>query len=196
MRGYHKTAYSAFMLSLLVAAPVALIQIAFPALTLLPYGPGYAGHPGVVQWLMFDLVIVGVFAPYHPVGDKHEQDVVRVRFDDKLVGLVCGLLGFPGAALWCRRFCRHTILAHLVLLAPCLLYLYRIEPEFMKGLPLLKLIPVLAGLGAASYACARWLHPAVTIALGVLLALAFWQFRERLLAPILSIRSPAIQPES
>jgi O-antigen/teichoic acid export membrane protein len=193
VKGYHKTAYSAFMLSMVVVAPFALIQIAFPALTLLPYGPGYAGHAGVVQWLMFDLVITGVFAPYSQLVTSMSKMwfgfVSMVSWTALFAVFSVFLVPRYGAA----GFAAAPILGHLVCLAPCLIYLYRAEPVFMKGLPLLKLIPALAGLGAVSYACWRWLPPAATIGLGCLFVLALWPFRHQFLDPIMA-RSRVVDP--
>jgi O-antigen/teichoic acid export membrane protein len=61
---FRKTLRYAFAASFVVMIPVSLLQIAVPALTLLPYGKQFAGGSSVVQWLMLNLTLLGLFQPF------------------------------------------------------------------------------------------------------------------------------------
>jgi O-antigen/teichoic acid export membrane protein len=65
---YNKTLRYAFGLSLLIIVPVSLVQIAAPALTMLPFGADYSIHSAsTVQWLMVHAAFFGVFYPFGSV---------------------------------------------------------------------------------------------------------------------------------
>ena len=63
---YNKTLKYAFGLSLLILVPVSMLQIAAPAVTLLPYGKEFQGNGHVVQWLMLHSILAGSFIPLEP----------------------------------------------------------------------------------------------------------------------------------
>lgn len=64
---YIKTLNYAFNISFLVVVPISLIQIAFPYLTLLLFGREFQGDQLVVQWLMFQAILVGLFYPFSSI---------------------------------------------------------------------------------------------------------------------------------
>lgn len=65
--GYIKTLNYAFSISCIIVVPISLIQIAFPYLTLLPFGKEFEGDQLIVQWLMFQAVLVGLFYPFSSI---------------------------------------------------------------------------------------------------------------------------------
>jgi O-antigen/teichoic acid export membrane protein len=52
-----------FAVSILIQVPFCLIQVAVPALTLLPFGADYQGHHVAVQWVMLQAVLAGLLGP-------------------------------------------------------------------------------------------------------------------------------------
>jgi O-antigen/teichoic acid export membrane protein len=54
---YQKTFRASVLISTLAIVPVSLIQVAAPALTLIPFGSEYQGRPLVVSWLMLYSII-------------------------------------------------------------------------------------------------------------------------------------------
>jgi O-antigen/teichoic acid export membrane protein len=169
-RAYNKTAYSAFMLSLLLTAPFGLIQIAVPALTLLPYGPGYAGNHTVVRWLMFDLALVGLTTPVAGVL----ASMSRMWF-----GLACNfawavLYGALGVALvpsyGAAGLAAAATIAHLLTMAPALWYLHSHAREFLCGTPLAGLCVGICALAGLAWATSAWLPWYGLLGLAIILA--------------------------
>lgn len=60
---FQRTLQFNFLLATLIIVPVSLVQAAAPALTLLPYGTEYQGHPDVVGWLMAHAVMYALMFP-------------------------------------------------------------------------------------------------------------------------------------
>lgn len=60
-KDYNNTVKYIFVISLLVLVPISLIQMAMPALTLMPYGKDFLGRYEVVQWLMLSSICIGIF---------------------------------------------------------------------------------------------------------------------------------------
>lgn len=52
-----------FSVSILIQVPFCLIQVAFPMLTLLPFGAEYHRHHVAVQWVMLQAVLAGLLGP-------------------------------------------------------------------------------------------------------------------------------------
>jgi O-antigen/teichoic acid export membrane protein len=180
--GFQKAARSAFVLALLITVPVSLLQIAVPALTLMPYGPSYAGHHAVVQLLMFELAVMGIFAPMSQMVASMNKMwfgfACNLAWASLYAAFACFLVPRYGAA----GLAASPILAHILCLWPGLLYIYRTERNFMKGMPLVKLSLVLCLTAGLSYAAQRWLPPASAISVVAVLILALWTIQRKLFA--------------
>ncbi len=178
--GFQKAARSAFQVALLITVPFAMLQIVAPALTLLPYGAAYAGHHAVVQWLMFELAVLGIFSPMGAVVTSMNK--MWFGFISNLIWAVlyavfaCFLVPRYGAA----GLAASPILAHFLCLWPCLLYLCLTERTAMRGLPLDKLAVVLCLAAVLSYAGQRWLPTAGALALAAFLFYGLWMIQRRL----------------
>jgi O-antigen/teichoic acid export membrane protein len=135
IRGYTKVAQSAFVLALIVTAPFALIQLAVPSLTLLPYGADYAGHQGVVQWLMLDLAVIGLFIPVGEIvtsmGRMWFGFFYSLGFAILFLALSLAFIPRTGAV----GLAAAGTVAHLLCLGPSLYYIYKKERAFVAGLP-------------------------------------------------------------
>jgi O-antigen/teichoic acid export membrane protein len=180
VRGYQKAACSAFILCLLVTVPIALLQLGVPALTLLPYGRAYAGHHGVVQWLMFELAVVGFFTPMTQMVASMNKMWFGLAFNVcwalMYCGIAYGLIPRYGAA----GLAASPILSHLILLGPMLWYIYRNERTFLAGMPLGELAFTLCGCAVAAYAGSRWLPDYGAFGLALVLISAFLFFQSKL----------------
>ncbi|HWC60537.1 MAG TPA: oligosaccharide flippase family protein [Verrucomicrobiae bacterium] len=170
--GFQKAARSAFLLAMLITVPFALVQIAVPALTLLPYGPSYAGHPGVVQWLMFELAVLGIFVPMSQVVASMNK--MWFGFACNLSWAVLyGAFAFILVPRWgAAGLAASPILGHLVCMWPALWYIYRHERDFMTGLPLGRTALLLCALAALSYFAAAHL-PIYGAAIAIVVAIGF-----------------------
>ena len=170
--GYNKTAYAAFSLSLLATLPFGLIQLAVPSLTMLPYGKTYAGHHGVVQWLMLDLAIIGLFNPMAAILASMNR--MWFGFTYNLIwGALYGL-----TALWLIRLYGATGLvaaltsSHLLMLGPTLYYMYRSEKAFLCGLPLGRLGLMISAAAGFCLGAHAFLPPAAALMCAVLATFA------------------------
>ena len=177
IRGFQKAARSAFLVALLITVPFALVQITVPALTLLPYGPAYAGHHAVVQWLMFELAVIGIFAPMSQMVAGMNKMWFGFSYN-----LAWALLYGAFAFLLVPRYgaaglAASPILAHLLCLGPLLWYIYRKEQAFLAGMPLVQLALLVCGCAAVGFLAARTIpgDAIYVIALAVVSAFFFLQ---------------------
>ncbi|HWV99987.1 MAG TPA: oligosaccharide flippase family protein [Candidatus Acidoferrum sp.] len=196
--GYNKAASAAFSLSLLATLPLGLLQLAAPSLTLLPYGATYAGHHAVVQWLMLDLTVIGLFNPMASILASMNRMWFGFIYN-LLSGAVYGLLGvflIPryGAAGLAAAFAG----SHLVMLGPTLLYMYRTERAFLCGLPLGRLGLLLsAAAGVCVLAYAVLPSPLALLCGGLAVGGILWAHVKLLVSPreisgsVLSATGPA-----
>jgi O-antigen/teichoic acid export membrane protein len=165
VQGYQKTAKSAIILALLVTGPFAFLQIAAPTLTMLPYGHGYAGHDAVVQWMMAELAILGLFTPIAQMVTSMNKMWFGFGFNlawSLIYGILAWVLvprfGVAGLAA-------SPILAHLLCLGPSLYYIHRQERRFLVGVPLGTMALMLCAFAGLIFVC-EYLF-SIYIALGV-----------------------------
>jgi O-antigen/teichoic acid export membrane protein len=182
MQGYRKAAHSALAVSLMVTVPFALLQIAVPALTLLPYGPAFAGHTAVVQWSMFDLAVMGLFSPL--------MNQIIVSMNRMWLGfsystgfaIVYGALAYVfvlhyGAA----GLAAAGILSHVICLGPYIFYIYRSKMACATGLPLYQLTLAICIAAALAYGASQWFSQPVAAGVAVILISAFVYFQAKVL---------------
>lgn len=181
-QGYRKAAHTALAVSLMVTVPFALLQIAVPALTLLPYGNAYAGHTAVVQWSMFDLALMGLFNPL--------MNQIVVSMNRMWLGfsysvgfsIVYGALAYffvlqHGAA----GLAAAGILAHVICIGPYLFYVYRSKMACASGLPMYRLGLTLCGAAALAYGGSQWFNETAAAGFAVVLIGAFLYFQAKIL---------------
>jgi O-antigen/teichoic acid export membrane protein len=136
---FQKTSSAAFALSLLATAPFALVQIALPLLTLLPYGRAYAGQFSVVQWVMLDLAVIGLFTPFGSIINSAGRMWFSFWYQ-----LFWGLLCCACSVLLIPRFGATGLAAAMaisraVMVAASLLYLSHWDRELLCGMPLARM---------------------------------------------------------
>ena len=181
-QGYRKAAHSAVAVSLMISVPFALLQIAVPALTTLPYGSSYAGHAALVQWSMFDLALMGLFNPL--------MNQIVVSMNRMWLGfsysigfsVVYGALAYVlvlhyGAA----GLAAAAILAHVICIGPYLLYVHRSKMACASGLPMFRLSLMLSGSAALAYAGSQWFSQTTAAAFATVLIGVFVYFQAKIL---------------
>ena len=131
---FQRTLLFNFLLATLIIVPVSLVQAAAPALTLLPFGAGYQGHPSIVVWLMLHGVM---YALMFPMGS------VLISMDEMwfswLVNLLYAVL--LGASAWllvprygAAGYAASIVIGYSFACIPCVVFLYRKLPYVMRFL--------------------------------------------------------------
>ncbi len=67
IKSYNRTLSLGFIISALIIIPVALLQTAWPTLSLLPFGREYLGHESLVRVVMLQSVLTGLSYPFGSV---------------------------------------------------------------------------------------------------------------------------------
>ena len=179
-RTFQRTLLFNFTLATLIIIPVSLVQAAAPALTLLPFGAGYQGHLGIVQWLMLHAVAYALLFPMSIIlistGAMWFSWVVNVLYAI-LFGITAWLL-VPrhGAAGYAAAMGT----AYMVANVPCVMFLHRKLPQVMIALRW----SVLAGFVALAFCwcllVSREFSFLWAVGFGVLAALGFLGLKYRL----------------
>lgn len=173
-QGYRKAARSALAVSLTLTVPFALLQIAAPTLTMLPYGSAFAGNAEVVQWSMLDLAILGLFNPL--------MNQIVVSMNRMWLGftysvgfsLIYGVMAyFLVIHYQAAGLAAASILAHIVCLGPLLYYVYKSKMDFVSGLPMYRLAFAVFATAVFAWAGSRWLSEPAAIGLATMLVFAF-----------------------
>lgn len=133
---YNKMLSYAFIMSLSVIVPVALIQTAVPTLTLLPYGQEYQGNTSVVQWLMLHSVLIALFHPYGSILASMNRMWFGFAYN-----LLWGSVFFILTLILTPRYGVSGLAAalaftHLLTSLLCVAYIYRYEKEFIVETPI------------------------------------------------------------
>jgi O-antigen/teichoic acid export membrane protein len=177
---FQRTLLFNFLLATLIIVPVSLVQAAAPALTLLPFGAGYQGHPSIVVWLMLHAVLYALMFPMGSVlismGEMWLSWLVNLLYA-VLFGVSAWLLvGRYGAAGYAASMAVAFALANI----PCVVFLYRKLPDVMR---FLRWGPLALGAGLLSVVCvfvSRQLPLGWAAALGGAAAIGFLGLKYRL----------------
>ncbi|MFI5367451.1 MAG: polysaccharide biosynthesis C-terminal domain-containing protein [Spirochaetia bacterium] len=131
---FQRTLLFNFLLATLIIVPVSLVQAAAPALTLLPFGTGYQGHPSIVVWLMLHAVMYALLFPMGSVLISMGE-----MWFSWLVNLLYAVLFGVSAWLLVPRYgasgyAAAMVIAYLMGNIPCVFFLYRKLPDVMSFL--------------------------------------------------------------
>jgi len=179
--GFQKMVRSALMLSLLVTAPFALLQIAVPQLTMLPYGHGYAGHDTVVQWLMAELAILGIFAPMTQMVSSMNKMWFGFGFNLLWALILGGLAWILIPRYGATGLAASAILSHLICLGPTLYYIRQKEPKLLTGVPMGKLALLLCTVAGLIFVSEHYGSPYLALGVGALAGGSLLVLRNKLL---------------
>lgn len=152
---FQRTLLFNFLLAALIIVPVSFVQVAAPALTMMPFGPQYQGRPEIVQWLMLHAVLYALMFPMGTIlismGEMWFSWLVNFLYA-VLFGVSAWLL-VPryGAA----GYAEAMAIAYLAGNIPSVFFLYRKLPEVMSFLRWRLGLMVVSGLFAACVAISR-----------------------------------------
>jgi O-antigen/teichoic acid export membrane protein len=123
-----------FLLSTLIIVPISLVQAAAPALTLLPFGAEYKGHPDIVLWLMVHALMYALMFPAGSIlismGKMWFSLWLNVVFAVSY-GISAWLLvpRYGGAG-----YAASTVIGYALSCIPCVVFFYRKLPDVMRFL--------------------------------------------------------------
>jgi O-antigen/teichoic acid export membrane protein len=169
-----------FLLATLIIVPVSLLQAAAPALTMMPFGPEYQGHPEVVRWLMLHSVLYALMFPMGNVlismGEMWFDSLMTLLFA-VLFG-VCAWLLVPryAAAGYAASMAIAFALANLT----GVIFLYRKLPDVMHAVRWDVLATAVAVLFGVCVICSQLLSLQWAATVGVACAILFLGFKYRL----------------
>ena len=182
MAAYGKTLLFAFVVSSVVIIPLALLQIAAPWLTLLPYGSEFhGGDPHVVLWVMVWTVS---YALTWPMGSILIS-MGRIWFA-LTVGALSSIINF-GLSAWliptmgASGMALAAFLGMLIATVPCVVLLYRELPELMHQIRWWSMLAVTFSLVTVCVAAFHWLTAAAACSIGLAAAILFlvWRLHPR-----------------
>ena len=180
IEGFQKAARSAFALSLSITAPVALLQLAAPAITLAPYGQEYAGHLSVVQWIMADLAIMGALAPLTPMVASMNLMwfglAYNIAYSAVYVGFSLVLIPRYGAI----GLSAAITLSRLATLGPCFWYIYSKQKALVCKTSMWQLSSALAVICFLVYLASHWLPVFSAIGISIAFIPLIWLVRRRI----------------
>jgi O-antigen/teichoic acid export membrane protein len=178
MAAYGKTLLFAFVVSTVVIIPLALLQIAAPWLTLLPYGSEYVGgDPHVVVWVMawticyaltwpMGSILISMGRIWFALGVGILSSVINLGLSVWLIPT----MGASGMAL-------AAFLGMLAACVPCIVLLYRELPDLMHQIRWWTMLAVTFSLVAVCVAAFHWLTAAAAGGIGLAAAILFFVWR-------------------
>ena len=131
---FQRTLLFNFTLATLIIVPVSLVQAAAPALTTMPFGAEYQGHPAIVTWLMLHAVTYALIFPMSSILISMGE-----MWFSWLVNLLYAVLFGLGAWFLVPRYgavgyAAATVIAYVLANIPCVVFLYRKLPDVMQFL--------------------------------------------------------------
>ncbi len=170
---FQRTLLFNFLLATLIIVPVSLVQAAAPALTLMPFGAGYQGHPGIVIWLMLHSVMYALMFPMGSVlismGEMWFSWAVNLLFALGFMGAAWALVPHYGAT----GYAAGMVIGYTLACLPSVVFLYKKLPEVMRFLRWGMLTALTGLLFALCALASRRLDLGLSIAVGVGAATGF-----------------------
>jgi len=162
-----------FTMATLAIVPAALVQIAAPWLTLLPYGAQYQGGEPVVLWVMVATVS---YALLWPMGNILIS-MGRIWFA-LIVGTVHNVLSLALCWWLVPRFgaaglALATSVSFVIASSPCVVLLQRSLPDLLRQVRWYRMSVILVSLLVVCGTAARMLMPTPSLMVGILAALLF-----------------------
>jgi len=134
---YRKTLQYAFALTWYGIVPVSTLQIMFPNLTVWAFGAGYRGHGSMVQWLMLQACMVGLFSPLATVVASVNRMWLAMAINAwwAVVFIACSVALVP--VYHATGLAAAFALASLVSSASFLMYLRWTSTDLLTDIPVL-----------------------------------------------------------
>lgn len=182
-QSYNKTLRYAFVLSVCVVVPISLIQAAVPALTLLPYGQGFQGHAGTVQWLMLHAVLVGLFQPFGSMLASMNRMWLGLAYNLSWGAAFAGLTFLLAPRYGGAGLAAAMAIATAATSLPCVLYLYLREKTFVWQIPGRPIVAAVLLSFLLCMAAGIYLAPLPAASIGAMAAIGLLVLSARLARP-------------
>jgi O-antigen/teichoic acid export membrane protein len=181
MQGFAKTLVFSYSIATLTIVPLALLQIAAPWLTLLPYGAQYKGGEPMVLWVMVATIS---YALLWPMGNILIS-MGRIWFA-LFVGSIHNVLSF-GLAWWLipkmggAGLALATSVSFLLANIPCLILLHKSFPHLLPQIQWYRMVLLISSAAIGCEIASRFLPPLQCLAIGTITAIAFayWRMQSR-----------------
>jgi len=181
MADYGRTVVLACIVSCVVIIPAALVQMAAPWLTMLPYGSEFHGGDGVVAWVMVGTAAHSLTWPMGSIliSSGRIWFALAVGILQGLVNL--GLSAWLVPAMGAAGMALAGAVAIFAASVPCLVLLHREFPGMMRSLRWWTMSGVVATLCAVCISASRFLPPVSACVLGVVCGVLFliWRLHPR-----------------
>jgi O-antigen/teichoic acid export membrane protein len=186
MQAFGKTLIFSYTIATLTIVPIALLQIAAPWLTLVPYGPQYQGGEPVVLWVMLATI---TYALLWPMGSILIS-MGRIWFA-LAVGTIHNVLSLALAWWFIPRLgsaglALATSIAFVVANVPCVILLQRSLPRLLPQVRWYQMTAIIVTTTIACDVAWRFLPRTQSTILGCITALAFciWRLHPRTNTPL------------
>ncbi len=173
MQGFGKTLVFSYSIATLTIVPLALLQIAAPWLTLLPYGPQYKGGEPIVLWVMVATIS---YALLWPMGNILIS-MGRIWFA-LFVGSIHNVLSL-GLAWWLipkmggAGLALATSVSFLLANIPCVFFLHQYFPHLEREIRWCGMCALTITVTLICALAAHYLPPGFALSTGTSAALAF-----------------------
>lgn len=179
MQGFGKALVFSYSVATLAIVPLALLQIAAPWLTLLPYGPQYKGGEPIVLWVMVATIS---YALLWPMGNVLIS-MGRIWFA-LFVGSIHNVLSL-GLAWWLipkmggAGLALATSVSFLLANIPCIVLLHRTFPQLLPQIQWYRMVLLVSAATLGCEIASRFLSPLECLAVGAFaaIAFAFWRLQ-------------------
>ena len=186
---FQRTLLFNFTLATLIIVPVSLVQAAAPALTTMPFGAGYQGHPAIVTWLMLHAVLYALMFPMGSIlismGEMWFSWLVNFLMSLVFAGAAWLLVPRYGAA----GYASATVIGYACACMPCIVFLYRRLPQVMRFLHWRTLLLAVAVLFACCLLAKRSLSSDWAFVAGTGAAAAFLAVIYKLIRSVRNTRA-------
>lgn len=145
-RDYNRTLKYAFLLSITVVVPAALVQLSTPQITLLPYGKDFIGNLSVVKWLMLHTICVGLFSPISSIISSLNKMwfgfATNLFWGILFIALAYALIPNYGASGLAAAF----TLSHIINSVFTLLFIILNGKTYLETVPIIRIILTVTSL--------------------------------------------------
>ena len=177
MDQYGKTLIFTYTLGTLIIVPLALVQVAAPWVTLLPYGTDYQGGDSVVRWLMAGSIAYSLVLPMGSIlvsmGRMWLAFFLVVFYISLYFGLGWLLIPHYGAAGYAAAWTIAFVVGNVF----CVIFLYLKLGRVMRRIQWLRMALVTCALLLICWFVSNSASKTVAIMLGLFGALSFCVWR-------------------
>ncbi|MEQ1841417.1 MAG: oligosaccharide flippase family protein [Verrucomicrobiales bacterium] len=173
MHGFGKTLVFSYSIATLTIVPLALLQIAAPWLTLLPFGPEFKGGEPIVLWVMVATISYALLWPMGNIlismGRNWFALFVGTIHNVLSLGLAWWLIPKMGGAGLALAIATSFIVANL----PCIIFLHRSFPKLEREVRWCRMCALTTTTAIICALAARYLGHGLALTIGLLTTVSF-----------------------